>query len=112
MAVKRRVTFSQPVLRGLQAMGFSLAAIRRAARISPQLLIDVLDGRRELTDTQIGRLETLSGRTGGDLAASVLEPDGGPLTELSKVWAGVHGALSSGRTPRRRRAASLAGLAR
>src|SRR5205085_6366910 len=95
----KSVSFSEPVLRGLRAKGVSLAAVQRATRVSARFLIEVLDGRREFTDAQIARLEALSGLTGGQLAASVLEPHGGPLTELSEIWADVHRTIS----PTRRR---------
>jgi hypothetical protein len=102
MARSKHQTYSQPVLKALQARGHSLASIQRAARASAEFIVAVIDGRKEFSDSQLIRLEKMSGVTGGELAASVLEPEGGPLTELSEVWAKASN-LNSSRAPRRKR---------
>jgi hypothetical protein len=97
MAQKKLPRYSQAVLIGLQVRGFSLAAIQRAARTSAQHLLAVIDGRRQLSDAQVLRLESLSGQSGAQLATSVYEPDGGPLSDIAEVLA----AARSGNFARR-----------
>jgi hypothetical protein len=92
--------FSQAVVIGLQARGFSLASIQRAAGISAAILISVLDNRREFGDAQLERLELMSGLTVGQLGAIALEPNGGPLTDLSRKLASARRAIESAQRTR------------
>jgi hypothetical protein len=103
---RRPLNFSQAILAGLQGMGISLAAIHRAARVSPTALIAIFDGRREFNDAQVERLEGFSGRTGAQLAASAVEPGGGHLTDFAESLASAQRAISRTRGARhsRRRA--------
>jgi hypothetical protein len=83
-------TYSQAILTGLKSKGISPAKIRDVGRIPAPILTAVSKGKREFTDGQLTKIEKLSGFTGGQLAAMVTEPNGGPLTDLMNGWAKVH----------------------
>jgi hypothetical protein len=87
---------------GLQRVGISLSAVQRSTRMPAAHLLAVLDGRRELSDAQIERIERLSGRTGGQLAAGACEVNGGPLTDLANVLATARSANLAHRKGRRK----------
>jgi hypothetical protein len=98
--------YSQAILTALRSKGFSLASVQRAARASAEFILAVLDGQREFSDAQIGRLETLSGFSGGQLAAAVYEPDRGELANLMDVLAASRSSNFKRRgLPRKRSAA-------
>jgi hypothetical protein len=82
-------TYSQAIFEGLQSRGFSTAEVRRAIGASATIVAAISAGKRELTDAQIQRIEALAGKTGGQLAASVLEPTSGSLSSLMDGWAQV-----------------------
>ena len=86
MARRRVAGYSDLVLKGVESLGYSRAAIARAARVSEGVLDRIADGEREFTDAQIFRIEDLADKTGGQLAALVVEPNGGPLTSLSNQF--------------------------
>jgi hypothetical protein len=86
--------FSRMVLSGAQARGLTLTAIRRATGVSGDRLISVLDGRREFTERQLERIESIARLSRGQLAALSLEPQGGPLTEITDVLASARQSLS------------------
>jgi hypothetical protein len=92
--------YSQAILMALQAKGFALLSIQRAARASAEFMIGALDGRRELSDAQIQRLESLSGFSGLQLAASICEPAGGDLTELADALAAARSSNFKRARPR------------
>ena len=94
-------TYSQAVIRALQARSFSLEKVQRAAVVPATHLIAIFDGRREFSDSQILRIEDAAGITCGELAASVYEPQGGPLTELSEAFA-ASSSMNFGRRGRRK----------
>jgi hypothetical protein len=105
-------TYSQAILAGLKSKGFSPAKIRDAGRIPAAVLTAVSKGKHEFTFGQLSKIERLSGFTGGQLAAIVSEPHGGPLTDLLNGWAKVHQLTEAysarsrtkrrGKTPRRK----------
>lgn len=96
--------YSRIVLSGVQARGHSLATVRRATGVSADHLIGILDGRREFTEPQLDRLESLTGIANSRLAAFALEPDGGPLTELTEILQSARLEISG--AARRKRAKS------
>jgi hypothetical protein len=83
-------SYSQAVLAGLDLKGISLQKVRRGTGIPAARLAAASKGKRELTLAQLGEIETLSGFTAGQLAASITEPHGGPLTDLINGWAELH----------------------
>jgi hypothetical protein len=86
--------FSRIVLSGAQARGLTLTALRRATRVSGDQLISILDGRREFTEPQLERIESIAGLSRGQLAALSLEPQGGPLAGITDVLASARQSLS------------------
>ena len=79
--------FCQDVLRGLSSQGFDDIAIASMTGLSAGRLRRVQIGQTGLTDRQLASIERITGLTCGQLAAAALEPNGGPLTEISGIWA-------------------------
>jgi hypothetical protein len=98
------VTYSQAILTTLKSRGISLSQLRDAGIGSGTMLQAVSRGKREFTDSQVFKIERLSGFTGGQLATLFTEPRGGPLTDLMNGWAKVHRMLSSKKTKPLRKA--------
>jgi hypothetical protein len=91
---------SRIIISGLMARGYSLAAVQRAGGISAAALVAMMDGRRELSDAQMRRLEAMSGMTVGQLGALALEPHGGPLSGTMEELACARPARSPARASR------------
>jgi hypothetical protein len=98
---------SRIIISGLMARGYSLAAIQRAGNISAAALVAMMDGRRELSDVQMQRLESMSGMTVGQLGAFALEPNGGPLSGIMQELASARPAKPSPRANRSKGAKKL-----
>jgi hypothetical protein len=60
--------YTQAILAGLRRRGHSDEDVRRAIAASSNRFGGLSDGRFELTDRELERLEDLSDRTGGQLA--------------------------------------------
>jgi hypothetical protein len=78
-------TYSQAVLAGLRLSGLSAAQVRRTVGAPLTVLQAIFTGRRELTDSQVKRIEMLTQQKIDRLAASGLEPGDGPLPDLIKA---------------------------
>lgn len=99
----KAVGYSDLVLEGLEFLGYSRDQIAQAAKVSRPFLNDVAEGKREFTTAQIFRVEDLADKTGGQLAALIMEPNGGPLTDLSNEWGEFRKLLKRSKQPKRRR---------
>ena len=80
-------TYSATILKGLLLLGLSEADISTCASLTVAQQRDIIVGTSDLSDEQIQRIELTVGLTAAQLAALELEPNGGPLTTLGKVWA-------------------------
>jgi hypothetical protein len=67
--------------------------LQEAAGIPASRVAAIVAGRSEFTDREIAAIERSTKLTGGQLAASAIEPKGGALTDLLNEWAGVASAI-------------------
>ena len=90
-------SFSRAILDGLSTRRPAVAADLFAGRtvISGDRIAAVARGDGDFTDDEIGLIEDLSDLTGLQLAAVVVEPGGGPLTDMADGWAVVRDAGKS-----------------
>jgi hypothetical protein len=101
-------TYSQAILAGLELRTISSASVREQLTIPTGRFSKILKGTAEFTDREEEKIEQFSGRTTGQLAAASIEPNGGRLTELAKLWGNVHeaaqAAMKAQRKPAKRAA--------
>src|SRR5437868_7125371 len=90
-------TVSQIIIEAMRRRGLEDRRLCASTGITSERLDQVIAGKKEFTDAQLRKIELLTGTTIGVLGASVLEPAGGPLTELVAKSAS---ARSSNRTPK------------
>src|SRR5690349_16773184 len=96
--------FSSAVVNGMLRQGYDAPAIGKIAGLSPAKMKSVMSEKIGLTYRQLRAIEDAAGMTGGELAATYLEPNGGSLTAITSVIA------SARSTPvRRRRTTKKAG---
>lgn len=74
--------FSIAVLNGMRERGFDDAAVAEILGITMPKLKALIAGKSELTDRQLAAIQRESGVFVGRLAASTIEPRGGPYTRL------------------------------
>jgi hypothetical protein len=79
--------FSSTVIAGMCRQGFDEQTIRNIIGVSVARLKEIRAAKKGLTYRQLMAIEQATQRTGGQFAASELEPDGGPLTEITEVLA-------------------------
>jgi len=93
--------YASAVLKGALSRGWSKEKLASAMKVRPTHLKQLLAGERDLTDRQVEQIEQATGLTGGQLAVSILEPKGGPTTELMNEWAKAVPIAKSRRTSAR-----------
>ena len=92
MGLSKLTGYSTIILAGLRQMGLGDERIRSAARVGSALFSAIDRGTREFTEPQLMRLEDAVDLTVGQIAARVLEPNGGEFTEMSNGWGRVRRA--------------------
>jgi hypothetical protein len=77
--------YSKPIVGGLRLLGLSDTAIQRAAGLTAAAFRAIANGEREFTDRQLLSVERATDKSIMELAAMVLEPEGGSFTELAEA---------------------------
>ena len=95
-------SYSKAILKGMRTRGLSDTEILKITGISPKVLGLITAGKRELSTAVVRKIENATGRTGGQLAALAVEPNGGPFTKLMDGWAKVRVAASASSARRTR----------
>jgi hypothetical protein len=83
-----QLQYSTAIISGLEKIGFDLRQLLKGG-VPAHRLQKIINGQNEFTAREIAIVERLSGFTGGQLAASTTEPNGGPLTDLMNSWAAI-----------------------
>lgn len=95
------IEFSQAIIAGLRRRGLVDPEIARLAGISARGVETIAQGKRTLRRGELRRVELELDVTGGQLAASTVEPEGGPLTELMNTLASARSAAATRRDSKR-----------
>jgi len=66
--------------------GIQQQAVAKIAHVRTATIQDIADGRREFSSREVSLIERACNRTGGELAALVLDPTGGALA-VASMWA-------------------------
>ena len=91
--------YTQAIFAGLRARGFSDSDVGRAIAASTARLHALLDGRFELTDRELDRVEDLADRTAGQLAVEGGGPHYQGLSPVMDAWAAVRTAAKRAAGP-------------
>jgi len=88
-------TFSLAVIAGFEKLRKNGSSLQSKAAIKPARFSKIAAGSLEFSDAELDRIEQLSGKTAGQLAASVSEPHGGRLTDLVNALAEFDNSLTA-----------------